>query len=191
MKCQCCGSEELVWDYKNGAVVCSSCGCVADIIYDAHTYSNNGSVNRVAERLYRLQRMVRRKMVKEAMKRFELEKRGYILVNGVVIHSRSLAALRIVESNSAVKEHVERGLRILEAFAPTKLSRSIRSRYALAYAVAKMMRNEDVSAKELTLFSIGKSTAARVVNEAKQILEKTKLCRYLEAKTIQFNDHSQ
>jgi len=115
--------------------------------------------------------MVRRKMVKEAMKRFELEKRGYILVNGVVIHSRSLAALRIVESNGAVKEHVERGLRILEAFVPTKLSRSIRGRYALAYALSRIVDGEVPTRQELTqIFSVSRTTATRILREASNLL---------------------
>jgi len=34
MKCENCGSDNIVWDRRNGSVVCSNCGLVLDSIYD-------------------------------------------------------------------------------------------------------------------------------------------------------------
>jgi len=37
MKCWYCGSEDVVWDYRTGSVVCRNCGLVLDMIFDAST----------------------------------------------------------------------------------------------------------------------------------------------------------
>jgi len=34
MKCWYCGSEDVVWDYRTGSVVCRNCGLVLDVIFD-------------------------------------------------------------------------------------------------------------------------------------------------------------
>jgi uncharacterized Zn finger protein (UPF0148 family) len=170
MKCPYCGSEELVWDYKNGAVVCSSCGCIVDTIYVSQPRaSGRGGSSRAVP--YRLQRALKKSIVKEAKRRFELEKRGYIFVNGRAVHLRSLAAMKNTELNSDVKRLVDEGLKVLQQVAPA-MSRTIRSRLALAYAVAKLLRGEEASLNELrALFSIGRTTAVRIVKEAEEMLQ--------------------
>ena len=35
MRCPFCRSENLVWDFATGTVVCASCGTVIDVIYEA------------------------------------------------------------------------------------------------------------------------------------------------------------
>jgi uncharacterized Zn finger protein (UPF0148 family) len=172
MRCPYCGSEELVWDYKNGAVVCSSCGCIVDTIYVSQPRaSGRGGSSRAVEKPYRFEKRLRREAVREALKRFELEKRGYVFVNGRAVHLRSLAALKNTELNSDVKRLVDEGLKVLQQVAPS-LSRTIRSRLALAYAVAKMLRGSAPSIAELMqLFSVGRTTASRVIREAEEILQ--------------------
>jgi ribosomal protein S27E len=172
MRCPYCGSEELVWDCENGAVVCSSCGCIVDTIYVSQPRAGGrGGSSRATEKLYRFEKRLRRKVVGKALKRFELEKRGYIFVNGRAVHLRSLAALKNTELNSDVKKLVDEGLKVLQQVAPS-LSRTIRSRLALAYAVAKLLRGEEASLNELrVLFSIGRTTAVRIVKEAEEILQ--------------------
>jgi len=172
MRCPYCGSEELVWDYKNGVVVCSSCGCIVDTIYVSQPRtSSRGGSSRAVEKPYRLQRALKKSIVKEAKRRFELEKRGYIFVNGRAVHLRSLAALKNTELNSDVKKLVDEGLKVLQQVAPS-LSRTIRSRLALAYAVAKMFRGSAPSIAELMqLFSVGRTTASRIIREAKEIAQ--------------------
>jgi uncharacterized Zn finger protein (UPF0148 family) len=167
MRCPYCGSEELVWDYKNGAVVCSSCGCIVDTIYVSQPRASGGGGSpRAVEKPYRLQRALKKSIVREAKRRFELEKKGYVFVNGRAVHLRSLAALKNTELNSDVKRLVDEGLKVLQQVAPA-MSRTIRSRLALAYAVAKLLRGEEASLNELrALFSIGRTTAVRIVKEA-------------------------
>lgn len=64
-------------------------------------------------------------------------------------------------------------MKIIEILEPSKLSRSIRSRYALAYAVASLLEGEDVATGNLVaMFLVSKTTAARILREAKQIAEK-------------------
>jgi len=176
MKCPYCKSEELVWDYKNGAVVCTSCGCVADSIYvsqPCYSSDEGGSSRgaRATEKLYRLERRSKKKLV-EAKKRLELEKRGFVVAeDGRVMHIKSLAALKTLELNPGVRDRVEKGLRIIEAVKPSALSRTIRSRLALAYAVSTMIEGGRATLSELTaLFSISRATAARLLHEAKQLL---------------------
>jgi transcription initiation factor TFIIIB Brf1 subunit/transcription initiation factor TFIIB len=74
MRCPCCGSEELVWDYKNGAVVCSSCGCIVDIIYVSQPSASGSSI----EKPYRFEKRLRRKAVGGALKRFESRKEAIL-----------------------------------------------------------------------------------------------------------------
>jgi hypothetical protein len=172
MRCPYCGSEELVWDCENGAVVCSSCGCIVDTIYVSQPRaSGRGSSSRAVEKLYRFEKRLRRKVVRKALKRFELEKRGYIFVNGRAVHLRSLAALKNTELNSDVKRLVDEGLKVLQQVAPA-MSRTIRARLALAYAVAKMLRGDAASRNELIqLFSVSRTTASRIIREAKEIIQ--------------------
>ena len=175
MQCPCCGSEELVWDYRSGFVVCPCCGCVADSIavYQPLTSSDeSGYSQKSVERLYRLERGLRRRLVREAANRFGLEKRGYVFVDGRPIHTRSLAALRNMTVRSDVKALVSEGLAVVEAVSPTALCRSLRGRYALAYAVAKLLRGEELGFRELEkLFSVSRATAFRLFKEAEEIVK--------------------
>jgi len=120
---------------------------------------------------YRLQRALKKSIVKEAKRRFELEKRGYIFVNGRAVHLRSLAAMKSTELNSDVKRLVDEGLKVLQQVVPA-MSRTIRSRLALAYAVAKLLRREELNLRELEkLFSISRATAFRLSKEAEEIVK--------------------
>jgi len=176
MRCPCCGSEDLVWDFATGSVVCTHCGCVVDVIL---VYSSSGFEEapsrrryRDAERLYSFERALTRKRAKEAEKVFELEKKGFVLVGNKFIHIRSLEALKTLESNENVKKLVDEGLKIIQSVAPA-MSKTIRARLALAYTVAKMLiRGASPSTSELAqLFSIGKTTAARIIREANEIIQ--------------------
>jgi len=175
MKCPCCGSEELVWDFATGSVVCTHCGCVVDaiLVYGSSDFEEAPSRRRYrdAERLYSFERALTRRRAKEAEKVFELEKKGFVVVGSRLVHIRSLAALKALESNADVKRLVEEGLKILQRVAPT-MTKTIRARLALAYTVAKMLRGASPSTRELVqLFSIGKSTAARIIREANEIVQ--------------------
>jgi hypothetical protein len=179
MRCPYCGSEELVWDYRSGFVVCPYCGCVADSIAVHQPLAGsdeNGYSRKSVERLYRLERGLRRRLVREATKRFELEKKGFVFIDNRPVHPRSLAALRTLESNAGVKELVEEGLTVVEAVSPTALCKSLRGRYALAYAVAKLLRGEELNLRELEkLFSVSRATAFRLSKEAEEILTSSPL----------------
>jgi len=168
MQCPCCGSEELVWDYRSGFVVCPYCGCVADsIAVHQPLASSDESYSRKS-----VERGLRRRLVREAAKRFGLEKRGYVFVDGRPIHTRSLVALRNMNARSDVKALVSEGLAVVEAVSPTALCRSLRGRYALAYAVAKLLRREELGFRELEkLFSVSRATAFRLFKEAEEIVK--------------------
>jgi hypothetical protein len=173
--CPCCGSEELVWDYRSGFVVCPHCGCVADSIAVHQPLASSGESGhsrKSAERLCRLERGLRR-LAREAAERLELEKRGFVFIDSRPVHLRSLAAMRTLEGNAGVKELVEEGLAVVEAVSPTALCRSLRGRYALAYAVAKLLRREELNLRELEkLFSVSRATAFRLSKEAEEILKR-------------------
>jgi hypothetical protein len=179
MQCPCCGSEELVWDYRSGFVVCPRCGCVADSIAVHQPLASSGeSVYswKSAERLCRLERGLRRRLAREAAERLGLEKKGFVFIDNRPVHLRSLAALRTLEGNAGVKELVEEGLAVVEAVSPTALCRSIRGRYALAYAVAKLLRGEELDLRELEkLFSVSRATAFRLFKEAERLVKEAEL----------------
>jgi len=175
MRCPCCGSEELVWDFARGSVVCTRCGCVVDaiLVYGSSGFEEASSQRRYrdAERFYSFERALTRRRAKEAEKVFELEKKGFVVVGSRLVHIRSLAALKALESNADVKRLVEEGLKVLQQVVPT-MSKTIRARLAMAYTVAKMLRGASPSTRELVqLFSIGKSTAARIIREANEIVQ--------------------
>ncbi len=44
-KCPECGSTSILWDYKNGIIVCSNCGLVIDNVYDYTVYYNQDQNN--------------------------------------------------------------------------------------------------------------------------------------------------
>jgi hypothetical protein len=191
MQCPCCGSEELVWDYRSGFVVCLHCGCVADSIAVHQPLAGSGDSGysrKSVERLYRLERGLRRRLVREAAERFGLEKRGYVFVDGRPIHTRSLAALRNMNVRSDVKALVSEGLAVVEAVSPTALCRSLRGRYALAYAVAKLLRGEELNLRELEkLFSVSRATAFRLSKEAERLVKEA--ARELHS-TVQGQGHT-
>ncbi|ARM75882.1 TFIIB-type zinc ribbon-containing protein [Acidianus manzaensis] len=41
MQCPYCGSTNLLWDIKNGTVICRDCASVIDSMYDYERYNNN------------------------------------------------------------------------------------------------------------------------------------------------------
>ena len=94
-----------------------------------------------------------------------------IFVNGRAVHLRSLVALKNTELNSDVKRLIDEGLKVLQQVAPA-MSRTIRSRLALAYAAIKLLRGEKASLNKLrALFLIGRTTAVRIVKEAEEMLQ--------------------
>ncbi|MFP3198115.1 MAG: TFIIB-type zinc ribbon-containing protein [Sulfolobaceae archaeon] len=117
MECPYCKSKNLVWDYKNGVIVCSSCGLVVDQIFDQSVYNDyndeienissskyitpqeiflNKSLNFVSKTNKILDINIKVNRVKKSRKNFE-EK--LIFYNGSIIRESSLIPLKYIENN--------------------------------------------------------------------------------------------
>lgn len=115
MECPYCKSKNLVWDYKNGVIVCSSCGLVVDQIFDQSAYNDyeienissskyiipqeiylNKSSNFISKTNKILDINIKVNRVKKSRKNFE-EK--LIFYNGSIIRESSLISLKYIENN--------------------------------------------------------------------------------------------
>ena len=41
LRCPFCGSENLIWDFATGSIICTSCGSVIDVIYEYENGHHN------------------------------------------------------------------------------------------------------------------------------------------------------
>ena len=83
MKCPYCGSENLVW--REGQVVCSSCGSVIDRIYDGASF---------------FEPIKPKPATKYTVEKEEIPiYKDVVLDNGAVIRAESLPAIKLIESN--------------------------------------------------------------------------------------------
>ncbi|BFI75311.1 TFIIB-type zinc ribbon-containing protein [Sulfurisphaera ohwakuensis] len=101
MKCPYCESENLVWDYKNGNLVCTSCGSVIDKIYYEDSTSYEESVY-FPETLY-FDFFSKTKRIKEfknkTLKGRRNKLQSTVIYNGSLIKETSLNAMKFLENN--------------------------------------------------------------------------------------------
>ncbi|BFH73357.1 TFIIB-type zinc ribbon-containing protein [Sulfurisphaera javensis] len=151
MKCPYCGSENLVWDYKNGNLVCTECGSVLDKIYSYDNYQdNNEEIILVTKSLYpdffqKIERITKYNKVR-TVKRKGLEK--IIVYNGSLLRESSLNALKAIENN-------EKLLLLYDIIDTHPMFQSKNSKYKLAVALYlydkrefnRLSRNLNISEK--------------------------------------------
>ncbi|WFO75720.1 TFIIB-type zinc ribbon-containing protein [Desulfurococcaceae archaeon MEX13E-LK6-19] len=189
-----CGGP-LVWDYFRGEVICSTTGEVVDRIYD---YSDTRSTNQedtkitidttVINRHKNLLRDYRRnlKMYRKALSLIKNRPWLQIDFDKVVetgkfvntIYSKStLKALETVDK-MGISSILKKIIRFIEEIDPVAVSRTERTKLALAYMVYKKMKGEPVSPKEVVeYFNISLTTYKRLEKLLKRIISKTSLAR--------------
>lgn len=149
-ECDYCGSQDVVWDFKNGFVVCSSCGSVLERIYSAPSVRLETARLSVRERYVnaselsdKLRRVKTFRSVRSKMKKPDLAldnvafaeylagKRGHVKL---YVKKSSAERLRKLTELPEVKE----ALRTIEKY-PLLASRTDRVKVAsaLIYLIAK------------------------------------------------------
>lgn len=176
-RCVYCGSTDIIYDPSRGYTVCSSCGSVADIIYDSDSvlYSRMGEPRegfRARQRpSYGAERRSwgRVAMTINAGKAYRIYRSlvgGKRLKRGVFVSSEALQDLmagrkptRVFDhsSNNVVAEFLDKSpvlkkvIDIMKEY-PSIYSRTARGRAAAAYIAAKMVIRDPVSLGALSRF---------------------------------------
>jgi len=147
MKCPYCGSSEIIWDYKTGDMVCSTCASVIDKIYYDNLCEASDDLVVTPKYAYYdfFKKLERLNKYKEKNKK---KIRKMIMYNGSSIKESSLSAMKIVENN-------ERLLILYDIMDTLPKFRSKNSKYKLAVGIYlldkkefdKLRRNLNISDK--------------------------------------------
>jgi len=147
--CPSCGSP-LVWDYREGIVVCSKCGLVVEGILEDTVASFEKEPEPPSRRRRHARKIVSEnyslnmRLFKMAEKK--IRNRPWLIVDyDAVLSSKrfvktikskaSIEAVENIEANG-YWDDVRNGLTLIEKLNPALLSRSERSKYALAYMLS-------------------------------------------------------
>ncbi|BCU70588.1 TFIIB-type zinc ribbon-containing protein [Stygiolobus caldivivus] len=113
MECPYCKNKDLIWDYKNGIIVCSSCGSVIDQIFEQYENAVDEPVNvanykSVYEPFILKSLSIKNRtdaIVNKNIKRNRLGKlkrsveEKFIFYNGSVVRESSIIPLKYIENN--------------------------------------------------------------------------------------------
>lgn len=187
-KCPSCHGQ-LIWDYENGEVVCSSCGYVVDRIYyygppriDENEeiwreirIKNNPRRNNIVRKYryhYKLYREVESYVKDKPWLEVDYDK---IFETGKMINTIKSKATLEAEKNIENKKlwnMINRGVEYIKKIHPIALARSSRGKYALAYIVASQIEKGKLPSLEevVETFNISETSYRRLVKIAKEIL---------------------
>ncbi len=74
MECPVCGSNEIVWDNKNGEVVCSNCGIIIDnIYYSGRNESESTETIIISNKFYKDDILIKELRIKTFLKKNRIE----------------------------------------------------------------------------------------------------------------------
>ncbi|ADX85781.1 TFIIB-type zinc ribbon-containing protein [Saccharolobus islandicus] len=74
MECPACGSNEIVWDNKNGEVVCSNCGIIIDnIYYSGRNESESTETIIISNKFYKDDILIKELRIKTFLKKNRIE----------------------------------------------------------------------------------------------------------------------
>jgi len=188
MQCPYCGGQ-LVWDYRSGEVICSSCGVVVERIYDYSPLRpdeseelwreirikrnpKHNSIARKYRRDYKLYREAERYVRGKPW--LELDYDRYFETGKFVNTIKSRATIKAEKriSESGLWSTVERGLKIIEAFNPALLSRTARGKYALAYMVATYLEKKEFPPlnEVMEVFNVSETSYRRLLKLARNLV---------------------
>ena len=189
MKCVECGSKSLVWDYKSGFIVCSSCGIVNDRIVtgDLPRDRENGVPTtkfrksayhkwiRQKEQSYMEFKRVSRKRgigSKELIvdsSTFEEYVSGKRKPVKLLLTEGSLRARRLLTENGEIRFIVENIIRKH----PTLNSRTERAKVALALIMLYMRESKSLDSKVVKEISEKTGASCSHIRRLHSLLEKT------------------
>ena len=150
MKCPYCGSNEIIWDYKTGDVVCLRCASVIDKVFYTDQYETADEITITPKFAYYdfFKKLERYNQYKDKIVKNEEKTRKMVIYNGALIRESSLSAMKIIENN-------ERLLILYDVIDSLPQFRSKNSIYKLAIGLYlydrkefyKIRRNLNISEK--------------------------------------------
>jgi len=155
-RCPYCLSNALVWDFERGSIVCSSCGCVVDIIYES---SQNISK---LETYSKIIRYIPKSITEIEKNRKDIE-----------IAERKSRAIRIIKSLPMdIRKQCEYFIEVAKRKFPSLVEgKSTRSRYAVGYILYNMLMGRRIDVEEISkTFRISISTSRRLVKQVQHRL---------------------
>lgn len=184
MECRSCGGP-LIWDYSRGEVVCAKCGLVADVLttFEAYEYrtpllgseehqkpANMRRTRRgeVVSPQYRQILRLYRKCTKIIKNKpwLEVDYEKVFKTGKFVMSVKSRASLNAVRNISILGywDTLKKGLEFIKSVNPAFLARSERSKYALAYIVARKIETGSYPTCEevITVFNISGTSYKRL-----------------------------
>lgn len=185
--CPVCGNP-LVWDYRDGFVVCSGCGLVVENIIEEARGGFEGEEELPARRRRPVKRVVSEnysvnmRLYKMAEKR--VRNKPWLTVDydavlstkrfvKTIMSKASIEAVENIEANG-YWEDVRNGLKLIEELNPALLSRSERGKYALAYMLSVKVRTGKTPGPEdvARVFNISGTNYRRLYNIVKNLAPK-------------------
>ncbi len=145
LRCPCCGSKNIIWDYSSGDIVCGDCGCVVGKIYEASrsTSLQEGVVRHGATA------PPSKHGIREALRVLRKTKPGYVINNDALKlyvdqHRHVRIYVRRDTSrlmSTIVSRHpcVKRALTLMDNY-PRLSSRTLRVKLAIAYYVCMAVK---------------------------------------------------
>ncbi|MBP1358267.1 MAG: TFIIB-type zinc ribbon-containing protein, partial [Sulfolobus sp.] len=101
MKCPYCHGNEIVWDYKTGDLVCTSCGSVIDKIYSYENNVSNEDIMIIPKYVYTdfYRKIEKYKKIENKLKNNTHQIRKTIIYNGSYMKESSLSAMKLIEND--------------------------------------------------------------------------------------------
>jgi len=212
MLCPHCGSQDIVYDFVHGYTVCTSCGCVVDVIFIDYFESGapeNGYADiglpsvrkglekkKMASRLKRFSRisfeiMVYEKYAKKARKDVYIDLEAALnkelkrssTSTRIYHHKDEVKVFSIIDKNPDIRLILEN----IVSQDPVLSSRTPRGKVALALIIKNIVDGTPVNLSYISeLTSLSTVHVRRLVNLVKQRLQyiKPKLCNLFHSRDV-------
>ncbi len=195
MRCPYCGSNDIVWDYVRGDVICASCGTVLERIYVTEQHANQELVQepvktRIHKRYGNNRRVTLTKYTSEYLKLIDKVKRSKRLKN-IVIDSEQLRRyvdgegppVKIFKRNpqnvqTLLKDpKVRLVLEVMLRF-PRLSSRTDRAKVALALMALMLLAGRRINTREVAeksgISAMHARRLAKALEENREFVEELK-----------------
>ncbi len=165
IECPYCGGF-LIWDYKSGDIICSSCGLVVDRIVDCRVkvYDEEENINKNSRETTSSKKLSRAyiiykkilKRIKDNQRELEVDsqafteyaigRRGHVRI---LVAKRTLKALEYLKKDSEVQYILDNVVRKI----PILNSRTDRARIAAALIIKTLIKKKKLDANEFKIIS--------------------------------------
>ncbi|MEM1679430.1 MAG: hypothetical protein QXV81_06730 [Ignisphaera sp.] len=158
-----------MWDFEKGSIVCCSCGCVVDIIYDS---SSNISKLETCSKIIRY--------IPKSIAEIEKNRKDIEIAER---KSRAIKTIKMLSND--IKKQCEYGIEIAYKISPSLVEgKGIRSRYAVGYILYNLLMDRHIDVEEISkMFRISISTSRRLIKQVQHRL-------YLTSSPILYNTTS-